>query len=153
MPPFRLKVEDGVVIGTWDYQADPDVKFTDAEVAQLDGPLPKRIYLDLTVSRGATNGVVTLSAANATAALKALAERADKLSTTYVPADTKLDLAEIERVESHAEGDDQEEPHHFTVRILTNDREAVSEFVARRARACAPFATAWPLRSLDARTR
>src|ERR1700722_1063638 len=145
---MRLKVEDGVVIGTWDYQADPDVKFTDAQVEQLDGPLPKRIYLYVTGGRAATSTFVALSSTTATQALKAIAERADKMSTVYVRGQ-RLDLAEIERQERRAEGDEEEEPPHFTVRILTDDLEAVSEYVARRGRVLAPFATAWPRCGLD----
>jgi hypothetical protein len=137
----RLKVEDGSVIGRWDYHAD--VKFTDAEIAQLDGPAPKIIYLDVTGGRAATSTFVALSAATATTALKAIAERVDKLSTVHVPADTKLDLAEVQRLAAISDCDD-DEPHHFTVRIITDDLEAVSEYVAHRPRALAPFATGWP---------
>jgi hypothetical protein len=142
MPPFRLKIEDDVVIGRWDYHAD--VKFTDAEIAQLDGPAPKIIYLDVTGGRAATSTFVALSAATATGALKAVAERADKLSTVYVPAETRHDFAEVERLATIYEGDDDDGPHHFTVRLLTDDPGAVSEYVAHRPRALAPFATPWP---------
>jgi hypothetical protein len=76
---FRIKVENGVVIGRWRYH--DDVKFTDSEIAQLDGPLPKIIYIEVTGGRAATSAFVALSAATATAALKAVAERADQLST------------------------------------------------------------------------
>ncbi len=141
--PFHLKVEDDIVIGTWDYQADPDVRFTDAQVEQLDGPLPKRLYLDLTGGHATTSAFATLSTTTATAALKAIAERADKLSTAYVRADRKHDVAEIERLETLAEGDDETEPPYFTVRILTDDKEAVSEYVARRALPF-NFITPWP---------
>jgi hypothetical protein len=143
--PFHLKVEDGIVIGTWDYQADPDVKFTDAEVEQLDGPLPKRIYLDLIGYQGAATAVLTrpaTAAAYETEALKAVSEHADKISMTYVPAGKKHDFAEVERLATISEGDEAES-HHFTVRILTDDKEAVSEYVGRRARPY-NFRTAWP---------
>jgi hypothetical protein len=144
--PFRLKVEDDIVIGTWDYQAEPDVRFTDAQIEQLDGPLPKRIYLDLTGCQGAAAAALTRpapAAAYETDALKAVSEHADKLSMTYVPADQKHDLAEIERLETLAEGDDEDGAPHFTVRILTDDPEAVSEYVRRRSRP-SDFCTAWP---------
>jgi hypothetical protein len=101
--PFQLKVEEGVVIGRWDYHAD--VAFTDAEIAQLDGPAPKIIYLDITGGRDATSTFVALSAATATTALKAVAERVDKLTTVYVPADTKQDFAEVQRLSCHNQTD------------------------------------------------
>jgi hypothetical protein len=140
--PFQLKVENGAVIGVWSYHAD--VRFTDAEIAHLEGPVPKIIYLDATGGRAATSTFVALSAATATGALKAVAERADKLSTVYVPTDAKHDFAEFERLATISEGDDDDGPHHFTVRLLTDDPGAVSECVAHRPRALAPFATPWP---------
>jgi hypothetical protein len=140
--PFQLKVEEGVVIGRWDYHAD--VAFTDAEIAQLDGPAPKIIYLDITGGRAATSTFVALSAATATTALKAIAERVDKLTTVYVPADTKHDFAEVQRLAAISDCDDDDGPHHFTVILLTDDPEAVSEYVAHRPRALAPFTAGWP---------
>jgi hypothetical protein len=142
MPPLQLKVENGAVIGRWRYHAD--VKFTDAEIAHLDGPAPKIIYLDVTGGRAATSTFVALSAATATAALKTVAERADKLSTVYVPADTRHDFAEVRRLAASSDCDDDDGPHHFTVILLTDDPDAVSEYVAHRPRALAPFATPWP---------
>lgn len=140
--PFHLKIEDGIVVGTWDYQAEPNVRFTDAQVEQLDGPLPKRIYIDLTSRQGAA-ARPALAAAYETDALKAVSEHADKISMTFVPGGQKHDLAEIERLETLTEGDDEDGPPHFAVRILTDDPEAVSEYVARRSRP-SNFRTAWP---------
>lgn len=128
------------MIGRWDYRTD--VKFTDAELAQLDGPAPKIIYLDVIGGRAATTTFAALSAATATTALKAVAERADKLLTVYVPADTKHDFAEVQRLAAISECDD-DGPHHFTVTLLTDDPEAVIEY-ADRPRKRGPFATGWP---------
>ena len=139
--PFHLEVEDGIVVGTWNYQAEPNVRFTPAQVEQLDGPLPKRIYIDLASRHGAAAAGPVLAVADETDALKAVSEHADKISMTFVPAGQKHDLAEIERIETLAEGDDG--PPRFAVRILTNDPEAVSEYVARRSRP-SNFRTAWP---------
>lgn len=142
--PFHFKVEDGTVIGRWDYHAD--VKFTDAEIAQLDGPEPKILYLDVTGGRSATSTFVALSAATATAALKATAERVDKMSTVYVPADAKGDFVEVRRLAAIADCDDEDGPHNFTVALLTDDPEAVEEYVVHRPRKRGPFVTEWPRR-------
>jgi hypothetical protein len=140
--PSRLKVENGVVIGRWRYH--DDVKFTDSEIAQLDGPLPKIIYIEVTGGRAASTAFLALSAATATAALKAVAERADQLSTVYMPADAKRDLAEFKQFAMISEGDDDDEPHHFTVRVVVDDPEAESEYVIHQPRVLAPFAKVWP---------
>ncbi|WP_271612663.1 hypothetical protein [Bradyrhizobium sp. CCBAU 21362] len=143
--PFHFKVEDGTVIGRWDYRAD--VKFTDAEIAQLDGPEPKFLYLDITGGRAATRTFVALSAATATTALKAIAERVDKMSTVYVPADAKGNFAEVRRLAAIADCAncyDDDAPHHFTVHLLTDDPEAVEEYIGCRPRKHGPFTTEWP---------
>ena len=142
LPPYYfLKGENGAIIGRWDY--DADIKFTDAEIAQLDGPKPKILYLDITGGRAGTRTFSQLTA-TATPALKAIAERVDKLLTVYVSADKKHDFAEVQRLVAAANCDDDDAPHHFTVHLLTDDPGADDERFAHRPRPHGPFKTAWP---------
>jgi hypothetical protein len=153
--PFRIKIKDGAVICTWDFKAEPDVKFTNTQIKHLDGPLPKTCYINLTNCPDAERAAAARPATPATyrtQALRAVAEHADKISMTYVPPGVNHDPADIESLWKRVEGDDnddeEEGPPHFAVRIITDNLATFSEDVVQRPRPY-NFHTAWPRSGID----
>jgi len=146
--PFRIKVRDDAVICTWDFKADPDVKFTDTQIEHLDGPLPKICYINLTNYPCAEYAALrpATAAAYETLALRAVAEHANKISEIYVPPGTNDGSADVESLWKRFECDDDNEdgPPHFEVRIITDNLATLSGTGVARLPRRYTFHTAWP---------